>query len=290
MVQNLQMLKKRVDVPEFTIQHKNDNKTIRDFHAHPGYEIVWVRNGEAKFIFEEKVYHVRKDDVLFFRSSDFHRVRLLEEAPYDRVMIMFTDAFYSFEQPIFTAFKQLLDHSTVPHRLLHLKRQWHEETFHHIIHQLLKEDMNQHKWQQKNALSLYLTELLLFLGREVHTTYDHSSAITGNSNEIRLQEKILREINLIWDTSWQLNELADKLHFNKYYLCHFFKKEFGLTIHQYILERRMYEAKKLLVETTIPVTEIAANVGFSTSSNFIRCFKQQLQITPKQYREEKRRE
>ncbi len=281
LIQPVDIKKRQVDVPEFTIQHKNDNKTIKDFHAHPGFEIVWVRNGNATFIFEEKVYHLKKDDVLFFRSSVFHRVSLQEEKPYDRVMIMFTDSFYSLEQPIFLAFKQLLDHSPRAHRIIHLNRRGHYEIFHHIIHQLLKEDMNQDKWQQKNALNLYLTELLLFLGREAQTTYDNPLPGT----EIRLQERILKEINLVWDTNWQLNELADKLHFNKYYLCHFFKKEFGLTIQQYILERRMYEAKKLLVETNIAITIIASKIGFSTSSNFIRCFKQYFQITPKQYRE-----
>ena len=46
--------------PKFTIQYKVDRKTAANFHSHSGYEIVWLQNGEATYIFEEKVFHLYK--------------------------------------------------------------------------------------------------------------------------------------------------------------------------------------------------------------------------------------
>lgn len=60
-----------------------------------------------------------------------------------------------------------------------------------------------------------------------------------------------------------------------------------MTIHQYILQRRIYEAKKMLIDTKISINDLAQQVGFSTASNFIRCFKKYVNMTPKQYRDEK---
>ncbi|SFL43464.1 AraC-type DNA-binding protein [Gracilibacillus orientalis] len=281
-IEKLVSEKKQVEVPVFTIQHKMDNKTPKDFHSHRGYEMVWVRSGEAQFIFEEKVFHLKKGHVLLFNSSELHKVRLPDKQTYDRVMLMFHDDLFSYEQPIFQEFKRLLDQQPTPHFFLQIEERGYEN-FYHIIRQLLQEDMSPDKWQHQHALILYVSELLLFFSRAIHTSMDHIFHIS-NSNPVRTQERILKEINSLWNTNWQLEDLAEKLHFNKYYLCHFFKKEFGVTIHQYILQRRMYEAKKLLVETSMPIAEIAFRIGFSTASNFIRCFKKYQHETPKQYR------
>ncbi|SER68160.1 AraC-type DNA-binding protein [Gracilibacillus ureilyticus] len=281
------MQKKSVSIPVFKIQHKQDKKSVRDFHSHAGYEIIWIKNGEAKYIFEEKIYHLKKDHVLIFKSTEFHKVSLSENTDYDRVVIMFTEDFFSVEQPIFKKFKQMLDDLPASHGLLHLFM-WRKSPFEHIIDQLLREDSNIHGWEQKDALELYLTELLLFLSREMHSSCDQDinyHQTENETSELLLQERILKEINNVWDTNWQLEDLAKRLHFNKYYLCHFFKKEFDMTIHQYILQRRIYEAKKMLLDTDISINELAAKIGFSTASNFIRCFKKYVHMTPKQFRD-----
>ncbi|WP_194842032.1 AraC family transcriptional regulator [Gracilibacillus salitolerans] len=282
LIEKLESEKKQVDVPAFTIQHKVDNKTPKDFHSHPGYEVVWVRSGEAQFIFEEKVFHLKKGHVLLFNSSELHKVRLPDNQAYDRVMIMFTDHLFCYEQPIFQEFKHLLNQQPTSHCFLEIEERGYED-FYHIIRQLLQEEMSPDKWQHQHALILYVSELLLFFSRAIHTSIDRTFHIS-DSNPVLTQERILKEINRIWHTNWQLEDLAEKLHFNKYYLCHFFKKEFGMTIHHYILQRRMYEAKKLLMETNMPIAEIASRIGFSTASNFIRCFKKYHHVTPKQFR------
>ncbi|KAB8127933.1 AraC family transcriptional regulator [Gracilibacillus oryzae] len=283
------MPKKSVPIPVFKMEHKQEKKSVRDFHSHAGYEIVWIKSGEAKYIFQEKVYHLKKDHVLFFKSTEFHKVSLQDNTDYDRVVIMFTEAFFSVEQPIFKKFEQMLDDLPTPHALLHLFL-WRKTPFEHIIGQLLQEVKDTQAWEHKEALELYLTELLLYLNREMHSSfkqeigYNHPAA---ESSELLLQERILKEINNIWDTNWQLEDLADRLHFNKYYLCHFFKKEFDMTIHQYILQRRIYEAKKMLIDTDISINDLAVQVGFSTASNFIRCFKKYVHMTPKQFRNQR---
>ncbi|MFC4386714.1 helix-turn-helix domain-containing protein [Gracilibacillus marinus] len=276
-----------IPISLFKIQHKDNKKTVKDFHAHAGYEIVWVRNGEAKFIFDEKIIHLKQDHLLFFRSTAFHKVQIIDGPPYERVVIMFTDDFFSVEQPVFLQFKQLLDTLPLPYCSLPLFM-WRKEPFQQIINQLLKEDQNIHGWEQKQAIELLLTQLLLYICREMHADKnEHLLASDHDLDGLLLQERIVKEINAIWQTNWQLDELADRLHFNKYYLCHFFKREFGMTIQQYILQKRMFEAKKMLVHSSIAINEIATSVGFSSASNFIRCFKKYVHMTPKQYRDEK---
>ena len=67
-------------------------------------------------------------------------------------------------------------------------------------------------------------------------------------------------------------------------LYNIFISAFGVTVKRYILEKKMEEAKHLLLTTTLTVTEIAASVGFADYNNFIQRFKQMVGITPAAYR------
>src|SRR5699024_3308698 len=209
-------------------------------------------------IFEEKVFHLKEGQVLCFKSSAFHKVRLPNEKAYERILLMFTDDLFYYHQPIYHEFKQLLDQKKTPHCFLQLNKD-QLTFFHRITRQLLHEYNTPEKWQHHHALLLYLAEFLLFFSRELHTPHEKSLPIS-QSNKIKTQERILKEINLIWDSDWQLDDMASKLHFSKYYLCHFFKNEFGMTIHQYIIEKRMYEAEKLLLNSSKTIAEIASQI------------------------------
>ncbi len=68
------------------------------------------------------------------------------------------------------------------------------------------------------------------------------------------------------------------------YLCSLFKKETGGTFVQYILRRRIEEAKFFLRYTENSVADIASFYQFSSQSYFIRRFKEVTGQTPVQYR------
>lgn len=63
-----------------------------------------------------------------------------------------------------------------------------------------------------------------------------------------------------------------------------FKKATGLTIHKYILQKKIAEAKHLLLFTSQRYKEIALLLNFSSQSHFIQCFKQTECMTPLEYR------
>ena len=65
-----------------------------------------------------------------------------------------------------------------------------------------------------------------------------------------------------------------------------FKKETGLTPHQYLNRYRLVVATQLLEYSDRRVEEIAAEVGFSSSSHFISSFRRQYGCTPLHYREQ----
>lgn len=62
----------------------------------------------------------------------------------------------------------------------------------------------------------------------------------------------------------------------------------GVTLHQYVLQCRLEEAKRLLDTTDLSVEEIALQTGFSYVSNFSGCFSRMTGVTPGAYRRARR--
>ena len=81
-----------------------------------------------------------------------------------------------------------------------------------------------------------------------------------------------------------ISRIAEIMHFNPQYLARTFKAETDQGILEYITTERIEAAKKLLVETNIPVKEIAALVCYQDYAYFTRVFKKETGISPKQYR------
>ncbi len=68
------------------------------------------------------------------------------------------------------------------------------------------------------------------------------------------------------------------------YLSRCFKKHMRTSFSAYLTSIRLREAERLLLSTSQSVTEIAQNVGFSTSAYFIALFREARQISPGRYR------
>jgi AraC-like DNA-binding protein len=68
-----------------------------------------------------------------------------------------------------------------------------------------------------------------------------------------------------------------------------FKHATGLAPHQYVIACRMEQAKRLLAETNLPLSEIALQVGCTDHSHFSALFRAHVALTPTAYRDHTRR-
>jgi AraC family transcriptional regulator len=92
-------------------------------------------------------------------------------------------------------------------------------------------------------------------------------------------------INDHLDLDLKLTALSAIAQISPYHFLRLFKKNLGVTPHQYILQRRIERAKYLLRSSRLDISEIALKVGFCDSSHLTRCFKSILGNTPSQWRQ-----
>ena len=81
--------------------------------------------------------------------------------------------------------------------------------------------------------------------------------------------------------------ICEQFFLSKNALYRLFANEFGMTVGEYILEKRLQLAMQLLRKTTASVTQVALECGFTDHNYFIRAFKKKMGITPLQFRKSK---
>jgi len=81
-----------------------------------------------------------------------------------------------------------------------------------------------------------------------------------------------------------LQELSEASGRSAAYISVLFKKEVGVSFKQYLLSKRLEEARRLLTSTELPVSNIASTLAFETQSYFSRVFRRQTGLAPLEYR------
>ena len=80
-----------------------------------------------------------------------------------------------------------------------------------------------------------------------------------------------------------LEDMAEQAFMSKYHLLRTFKREVGLTPHQFQIQNRVRKAQRMM-RAEASVAEAASAAGFCDQSHFIRCFKRVVGLTPSDYK------
>jgi len=146
---------------------------------------------------------------------------------------------------------------------------------------------------QKNYYSVcrHLATAIFLMLREKLLERNKNLTPTKQKRE-RLMYRIMDYINEHYAEPLTLKKISDAVYISEAHLSRCFKKDSGLSPMQYLMHRRIGEAKSLLIETILPIQDIGEELGFVSSAHFSKMFKKYVGITPKEYRSHfsKRRE
>lgn len=95
---------------------------------------------------------------------------------------------------------------------------------------------------------------------------------------------MIRYIRNHYGNEISLESLGDQFHMNGVYLGQIFKKETGETFLKYLTNYRIQEAKRLLEDNKLSITEISELVGYRTSQYFSQIFIKSVGMRPQEYR------
>lgn len=142
---------------------------------------------------------------------------------------------------------------------------FHEDSY-HLLSQLARTSCN--------AMNLYLQYM-------IHTIESYLEATVSETSQVKSMKHY---VDQHFTEEISLNLLSDLFFIDSDYASRLFKKEYGISIKNYIINKRIEAAKELLSSTALPINIVAINVGYENYSYFTRLFKKVTNVTPIEFR------
>ena len=112
----------------------------------------------------------------------------------------------------------------------------------------------------------------------------HKKNSENQKNSTDTVERIIEYINLNFTKEIKNNDLAEIAGYHEYHLNRLFIKHTGMGMHKYILNLRINECKRLLLNTDMSISDIASQTGFCSNTHFSTYFKKETKVSPYEYR------
>lgn len=266
--------------PNYELLYISKSKFENDWHStahfHPFTEIFFITNGQGTFLLDDKVVKVNKWDLIIINPNCLHTEKSsLSDVPLEYVVLGVDNLLLNFPEPY-----SLID-TDRQNRQYIIKNCFRDKDiildyFDRLILEIEHKAFN-YELACKSMLILFITHIIR------NTT--SSLFIEEPQEKINLEcMKIKNYIDAHYSQNITLDFLSDLSYMNKFHLVHTFTKEIGVSPINYVITRRIQEAKNLLATTNYSIRDIASIVGFSNSSYFSQMFKKVSGISPKRYR------
>ncbi|WP_196591068.1 AraC family transcriptional regulator [Pectinatus frisingensis] len=270
--------KKGYLIPEFKVFRLKDRLAPVPFHYHDFHKIILFISGKVDYIIEGKSYPLIPHDIIFVSAGEIHRPIADSNIPYDRIVIYvapdFLQKYTRQQEDLANCFTLARSSSSV----MHLTPGKSHDLLYHM--EKLEHTARQNDFANNLYTEILFIEFMILLNR---------SLLSHELDEIHVavyDKKILPLLKYINDNLSEeltIDTLSTKFFMSKYHMMRRFKDATGYSIHQYISNKRLLQARTLL-SSDISLTKICFDCGFRDYSTFSRAFKELFHQTPTQYR------
>jgi AraC family transcriptional regulator, transcriptional activator of pobA len=239
--------------------------------------LVWFTENGNKLVIDEREIEFSKNQVLCL--TEFHRIKVLSIV--GARMVRFNRSFFCIlDHDSEIGCKGILFFGASNLPIIDLPEEELEKF--EILWKMFLSEMQSKDELQHEMLQMMLKRLLILCTRLYKEKHQYQQFDKTNVDLVRefnfLVEQHFRSKNTVADYAEMLNKSPKTI-------SNLFAKVSDKTPLQFIQERKMLEARRLLRYTDKPVKEIAYELGYEDIQAFSRFFKTQEQISPSEYRE-----
>ncbi|MDG3043918.1 AraC family transcriptional regulator [Bacillus sp. B6(2022)] len=250
-------------------------------HWHDEFQFVFILEGEAEFHINEKILNIQQGDGVFINSGCLHMAKDANGTTCTYICLNVSPHFITANE-LFTTFVHPYMHaSQTPFILFNRKDGWPNRIYQciQIIQRLIEQTPAYYELELNIQL---ITIWKCLLQNRFQLTYD---ARKHDRNE--RMKHMLNWIHEHYHEKVLLQDIAREGQLSRSECCRYFNDILKKSPIHYVNEYRIQQSLILLQKTDLNITEIAYQVGFSSTSYFINIFKRVKNTTPLSYRKSK---
>ena len=240
-------------------------------HTHNHMELFFIVGGKGQFLIEDQIYPVNSSRLVIINPNVIHTEIGVNDTPMEYIVL----GLEGLELPAG-------ENSNGQYVILNDFDESREVSS--CIRNILRE-MELKNPGYEDICQAYTEILVIRLMRSTELSVPTQTQSATNNRQCAAAK---RYIDMHFKEALTLEQLADEVHMNKYYLSHAFKREYGVSPINYMISRRIEESKYLLAETDLSMSQIAQLLGFSSLSYFSQVFRREQSISPMEYRQSRR--
>ena len=247
-------------------------------HSHGYYELYFFEEGAVSMEIGDRAYPLQLGDVILIPPGINHRALLTDsETPYRRFVFWLSKGLLEALEDRSADYVYLLRRAEARGRYIY---HFDLPTFNAIRTRLftLLDETHADRFAKEAAIDLSISELLLFLGRTVFEQEQRRD----RKEQLSRYEAITHYVDGHLDEPLSLDTLARQFYLSKYYLVHLFRENAGLSVHQYILKKRLAACCDAM-RGGAPVGKVYRQWGFYDYSAFYRAFRKEYGMSPSAY-------
>jgi len=264
----------------FEIFYYNDRHLPRvNEHIHNYHEFYFFLEGEVSIEIEGCRHPLKPGDVILIPSLiPHHAVVHNQEHPYRRFVFWISIKYWNW----------LLNNSPDYTYLMQQVQTTKQYIFHNDVISFntiqakvfrLIEEVHSERFGKETQISICVNDLILHLNRMVYEQ-NHPKSMT---EEQSLYQNLIQFIEEHLDEKLSLEYLAREFFVSKYHIAHVFKEKVGLSVHQYIIKKRLAACQNAILDN-ISISKVYLMFGFKDYSGFYRAFKKEYGLSPNEFK------
>lgn len=239
-------------------------------------KIIWFKSDGAELIIDSQSYIFNKNEIIFL--TQFHQVSIVSD--FEAEILRFNRPFYCvIDHDSEVSCKGVLFYGSSEIPRIKMEKQELE-----VLETVWKLSVFEFEMQdslQMEMLQMMLKRILILCTRV------YKKCCIGEHVDTQ-QHDLIREFNYLvekhFKTKHAVSDYADLLYKSPKTISNSFKKLGSKSPLQFIHDRIMLEARRLLWYTEQDISEIAYDLGYSDIQSFSRFFKKNQLISPREYR------
>ena len=266
-----------------------------DYHLHPQIELMYCAEGSFDFYYKQdendkniSKVTINKNCIIIINTGYYHKIANvdystkilnLEFIPTSKKKA--SNNLETMVNSVSITLSQLMELNQRLKKFIRSNRNFYilidDNNVLSLMETIIKEATREDSPERTFKLGLLTTQLFVDLAKcSFSEGYNKTGIHYVDAATTYINSRFMNRINI--------DEISQYVKVSNVYLQKLFKLQYGKTIHAFINEKRLNQAKYLLLNSSLTNSEISKSCGFGNREQFVTLFKKNVGVTPKEFK------